>query len=349
MLRINPTLVSNILSAQSLEELHPMVQGAIELEHSTIPPYLTALFSFKRGKGKEVRPIIESIVIEEMLHMTIASNILNALNGRPQIDKPAFVPNYKCPLPMGINVGFEVGLEKCSIDVVQNVFMEIEEPETILNINYAVKATDTYKTIGEFYGALAKKIDELAPDIMPGDPAKQVVANNYFPPDELFAIRTKQDAIAAIDIIVEQGEGTSTEPVDMYGEVAHYYRFKEIVMGKKLIKDPHADHGYSYSGAPVPFSNDDVWNIFPTTKVWMLPPGSEQWHRAQEFNYFYTMLLEGLHRTFNGEPTFLSNTMGLMYDVKLTGEKLCEMKFPGKDGFYVGPTFEYQKQPPQQM
>src|SRR5687767_925385 len=105
------------------------LQQAIELEHSTIPPYLYALYSLVPGKNDSIAEIIESVVVEEMLHMTLVSNILNALGGSPQIDSPDFVPDYPGPLPGSVESQLIVGLAPFSIDLVHDVFMTIEEPE----------------------------------------------------------------------------------------------------------------------------------------------------------------------------------------------------------------------------
>ena len=134
MLKIHSHHIQAVQSAQSLSQLFPLVQNAIELEHATIPPYLTAMFSIKPGKARDVWNIIHSVVIEEMLHMTISSNILNAIGGSPDIDNPKFVPEYPGGLPMGIGDGLIVNLEKLSKEVVKNTFMQIEEPEDPLDI-----------------------------------------------------------------------------------------------------------------------------------------------------------------------------------------------------------------------
>src|SRR5690606_2357790 len=102
MLQIEAKYIRQVELSSQLEDLYPMLQNAIELEHSTIPPYLTALFSIRPGTSTEARKIVHSIVIEEMMHMTIAANILNAIGGKPQINNPRFVPVYPGPLPMGI-------------------------------------------------------------------------------------------------------------------------------------------------------------------------------------------------------------------------------------------------------
>lgn len=343
MLQIEAKYIRQIELSIQLEDLYPMLQNAIELEHSTIPPYLTALFSIRPGTSTEARKIVHSIVIEEMMHMTIAANILNAIGGKPQINNPRFVPLYPGPLPMGIAHGLIVGLEKYSLDVVKNVFMEIEEPENPLVLK-SVEAP-TYATIGQFYLAIQKKIEEIAPYDLPGNKAFQVTSA-FFDPALLFPIYTKTDAINAIDIIVEQGEGTSISPVDQDGEIAHYYRFEELVRQRRLIQDDHAPHGYSFTGEPILYNPADVNPMYPNTKINMLQPGTEEWYNLAHFNKSYFSLLSGLHKTFNGEPAELDNTIGIMYDLKLIAEKLGATPFPGKAGYTIGPSFEFNGQLP---
>src|SRR5271166_6609092 len=128
MIQIDPRIIQGIQSATCAADLYEYLQQAVELEHSTIPPYLTAMFSLKPGTNRRIGDLIRSIVNEEMLHMTIAANILIATGGSPQINSPDFMPKYPGPLPM--NVGdLTVGIEAFSISLVQNVFMAIEEPE----------------------------------------------------------------------------------------------------------------------------------------------------------------------------------------------------------------------------
>ena len=342
MLKINPKYVEQVKKASSYEDLLPMMQKAVELEHSTIPPYLTAMFSLKPGKNREIWDIIHSIVIEEMLHMSISSNVMNALGGSPSINKKSFVPNYPGPLPMGIGNDFQVGLEAYSLDVVKKTFMKIEEPETpiVFKATADLTAAVTFRTIGEFYAAIQKKIIELPGVKLPGDPSRQVTSK-FFSDTLLYPIYTTDDAVKAIDIIVRQGEGTTTSPLDEEGNLAHYYEFEELFKGKKLIPDPKAPNGYSFSGDPIPFAKKDVFPIFPNTKAKMLKKGTEERKRVDDFNEAYNELLNGLHRTFNGEPNYLDNTIGLMYDVKLLGERLCALPFPGKEGYNIGPSFEY--------
>lgn len=83
----------------SVEGLHRALQNAIELEHATIPPYLYALYSLKPGVNLEIAGLIKSVVLEEMPHMALDCNILNAIKGTPKIDEPCFLPKYPGHLP----------------------------------------------------------------------------------------------------------------------------------------------------------------------------------------------------------------------------------------------------------
>lgn len=344
MLKINPKYVEQVKAAASYEDLIPLMQKAVELEHSTIPPYLTAMFSLKPETNREIWNLIHSIVVEEMLHMSISSNIMNALGGSPTINEKGFVPNYPAPLPMGIGGDLIVGLEKYSVDLVEKTFMKIEEPENPIIFKSALATEDevTFRTIGEFYEALQRKIEELPGEKLPGDVSKQVTSD-FFPAELLYPVYTTKDAVKAINIIVQQGEGTPTSPLDDEKNLAHYYEFEELFKGRKLVPDSNATNGYSFSGDPIPFNQANVFPIFPNTKAAMLPEGTEERRRIDDFNAAYTQLLNGLHETFNGNPNYLNNTIGLMYDVKLLGEKLCATPFPSADkaGYNIGPSFEH--------
>ena len=368
MIKLKLEFLKQIEAATKPEDLHGILQSAIELEHSTIPPYLTAMFSLKPGKNREIWEIIHSVVLEEMLHMTIASNILIALDGNPDFIHKDFVPDYPGPLPM--NVACEdpkdgdcliVGLSGFSKTQVHDVFMAIEQPEHPLEyevkevkphpalLSAQVETEDQdFATIGAFYDAIKKKLKKMGIDRLPGADRPQVIPDNYYSKQDCFRICTVDDAIRAIDIIVEQGEGTSEgtqggSPLDPDGELAHYYRFAELYYGRRLVKDKDAPGGYSYSGEVFPFEVDGLWNLEPNTKSADLPVGSTQRRQADQFNYVYRKLLLTLHQAFNGEPEKFDATIGLMYDVKLVGERLVTMPYPNKVGLNCGPPFEYVK------
>ena len=64
----------------NLHDLHEHLQAAVELELLVIPPYLCALYSLRPMTNAEASLVIRSVVVEEMLHMVLAANVLNALD-----------------------------------------------------------------------------------------------------------------------------------------------------------------------------------------------------------------------------------------------------------------------------
>src|SRR5260370_17047088 len=127
MIRLKPELLADL--ADSLPGLKRALQHAIELEHAPIPPYLYALYSIKRNQNPEIAGLIRSIVNQEMLHMALDCNILNAIGGEPKIDDPAFVPQYPGPLPGGVVSDLIVPLSPFSKQLVSHVFLVHQEPQ----------------------------------------------------------------------------------------------------------------------------------------------------------------------------------------------------------------------------
>ena len=165
MLHVAQSLVEAVRAAPNASALYEPIQLAIELEHSTLPPYLAALFSLDAGRNKAIAAILKTVVNDEMLHMAIMANLLNAIGGEPAMNDPAFVPKYPGKLPMSVGNGVLVGIAPFSIELVRDVFMKIEEPETPLEFpERALEALEAlgprYATIGEFYRALSDKLGE---------------------------------------------------------------------------------------------------------------------------------------------------------------------------------------------
>jgi hypothetical protein len=346
VIRIQPQLIEKLQAADSGPGLFELIEGAIRLEHSTIPPYLTAMLSLQPETNREIWGIIHSVVTDEMLHMTIVCNLLNALGKSPEIDSPNFVPHYPCPLPMAIDKDLVVGLEPFSTELMQRTFMRIEEPENPIVFKALESVQMDYATIGQFYRALIEKIRELGKARKPlfvGDPARQVVAKSWFSADRLFAIADVQTAVKALELIIEEGEGTTVSPLADGGMLAHYYRFEEVARLQRLVPDPKAPNGYSFSGS-LPFDPSAVYSLTKNQKIADLDVSSEAGRRARQFSFVYTKLLKGLQRTFDGEPGYFDTALTIMYELKLAGQILCSLPAIQNNlptGLNAGPTFEY--------
>ncbi|MGA9580964.1 MAG: ferritin-like protein [Allosphingosinicella sp.] len=350
MIRVQPG------SIETLADLRGALQSAIQLEHATIPPYLTAFFTLK-GTGDGARyaaQTLHDVFMEEMLHMHLAANILNAVGGRPAINDPAFIPDYPGPLPMGIGSGrpggLTVGIKRYSKQTVKKTFMEIEEPEDKLDLPtresvrkslFTAAPPTTYETIGEFYHAIAAAITRLGESIFTGDPGLQVPG--------AIQVADVASAIEAITTIITQGEGTSTSPADgdPGDELAHYYRYQQLYRGMKIVPDPSAPDKYAFDPKQ-PIIVDDMADVIqmadnPAT-VTLDPTGD--WRAIQlsdEFDSSYTRLLNCLHIAFNGDPDRINDAIAIMYELKNSAEELLQQQLSGAKykGQFAGPRFRY--------
>ena len=353
MLFLKKSLTADLTDTDNLRSA---LQVAIELEHSTIPPYLYALYSLKPGQNEAIGQLIRSIVWEEMSHMSLACNMLNAIGGAPDIDKPDFIPDYPGPLPGTVESGLIVPLAPFSPQLVHDVFMVIEQPETPLDFpvgpNMLLAAPEQPLTIGQFYQHIAEAFRAGGEALFTGNPARQVSSWRIQPVTDLAS------ALAAINTIIEQGEGTPESPLDAglmeSQEMAHYYRFAEIYNGYQLIPNTHApadapfDERYIYGGDPIIYEPAGVWPVVTNPKRTTYPHGSVAAFANQTFNYTYTSLLKSLHQTFNGSPDTINTAIGLMEALK--GQAIGLMKLPyTTDGLTnAGPSFQYQPDLPLQ-
>jgi rubrerythrin len=331
--------------AQDLDDVHGLrgaLQSAIELEHSTIPPYLYALYSIAPGRNAEIAALLRSVVIEEMTHMGLACNILNAIGGDPVIDSPSFVPTYPGPLPGMVESQLTVPLSALTLDLVETVFMVIEEPEDPLEFPTLELAAGL--TIGQFYEQIADRLRAAGEAIFTGDPGRQVVHDLGI--EELVAITDLQGALAAIETIVEQGEGTTQKPTDEEGELAHYYRFAEIFHGHRLVPVPGVppeappEEHYAYDGPPIPFDAAGVRSLVLNPRTASYAEGTQARYANDTFNYTYTSLLKSLHQTFNGRPETLTSAIGLMESCKQQALAMGTLRVSATT--LAGPSFQYQ-------
>src|SRR5579884_2346875 len=180
-------------SIETKQELYHYLAVAMQLEHATIPPYLTALYTIKPGTNRDASMIIREVVVEEMLHLTLAANVLNAVGGKPDLTVPGFVPTYPALLPDG-EEDFEVSLRPFSQEALQT-FLKIERPAPpapiaadgtgprkvkrarplALALNHPDNTEWSYYSIGEFYKAIQEGIKHLsekmpATELFNGDP-----------------------------------------------------------------------------------------------------------------------------------------------------------------------------------
>ncbi len=314
---------------RDLAWLRRMLQYAIRLEFTTIPPYLFAMWSVI-DDGDPVVGLISDIVQQEMLHLGIVCNLLNAVDGgKADVSSRTVVPSYPTPLPGGVHPGLVVGLEAISKDLVGGVFMEIEKPEFGPVVWFR---GETYPTIGAFYTAIAGRVARLKPEEVPGE--RQIKLAKPF---KLNPIGSVQDALDGIRLIKEQGEGTSASPLfgPSAADVAHYYSFGEIYHEKQLKQESSGK--WCYSGDPLPFPKPE--GIYPVAPV---PAAGCPESRA--FNEVYGKMLRELQLAWDaggGEGGgHLTTAMGLMTQLGPLAVALMQKEIPSGGGKRFGPTFQ---------
>jgi hypothetical protein len=339
MIKIAAAHLQAVNNAATGADLHALLQEALRLEFATVPPYLTAAYSLKLGANNGIRNLIVRVAEEEMLHMAIVANVLNAVGGQPRFDDPARVPTYPGPLPMSIGGGLVVGLKKFSKELVKDVFMKIEEPENPLHFPQAGGPV-TFATIGAFYQAMIDKIVELGDAIFTGDPARQVFEVPGFPAGDLVAVTNVDTAVTALKRIARDGEGTTASPLDASGDLAHYYRFESIVHGKQLVANPSVPQGFSFTGPVIPFDAAGIWDFPDDTKTADYAAGTPERQLVADFNIAYSVMLRQLQVAFDGQPETIDAVVGLMGGLRLKAVAVVSHPNPAT-GRQCGLTFEY--------
>ena len=337
MLMISREFVDAIHRAERASDLHKPVQEAIKLELATIPPYLCAYCTIKDENHKVAR-ILYEIFVEEMLHMTIMCNLLIALEGQPRIAEAGAALRYPGKLPMNVGNSVEAKLRKCSVEHIEKVFMEIEKPEKPLEFPTFAEAAKDYATIGEFYRALVVKLEALPDPVFKGDRERQVITP-YFEPNHNFKIVDVATAKRAIlDVIVLQGEGTEVSPEEAAGAFAHYYQFKQIVIGKELVRDGSS---WAYRGPEIVLKDADVWNMEDDPKAANYPAGSAARTAVDAFNMDYSALLRGLDEAFDGQPQRMRALISAMRSLTSRARAVLAIPSGRVTGTQAGLSFEY--------
>lgn len=306
-----------------IQKLKGHLQTAIEIEHATLPPYLTAYWSIHghSSYATKTADLILSVIREEMLHMGMACNILNALGGKPCIQGPDFIPAYPAYLPGHSHTvnAFKVNLSPCNAETIET-FMRIELPEEILDDVHLEKK---WSTIGQFYKMIIRLIND--PLIQDEDFQHGGQIDNSANPAHgiLYTVNSRAEAIAAMKEILDQGEGHNLKNhYDKDHELTHYWKFHEIFhlinSGKWELKN---------DVYPVA-ANPDEMNFNDEAKS-----------LNNKFNSLYSNMLDALHSAYNGEGN-IQDGIYIMLLLEPVVKNLMQMPLVGREG-NACPTFKY--------
>lgn len=256
----------------TVQGLRDHLYQAAQVELSTIPLYLYAAYSIQTSNYSQWSPgmsafrTIRSVVIEEMLHLCLARNLMVAVGGGDQISfyDSGFV--FKYPNPMLHRIpDLVLQLEPASPELMQNVFMPLELPED----TGAPPQPDRYNTLGQFYAAIQDGFDYLdGPELWSGSQPDLQYTSTYWNQDgggSPIVVTDLTSATEAIRTIVEQGEGLGhgdeqvpldpSKPQLGLSELSHYAKFKRIADGIDGIGNiwpvPTNPHVGDYGDGPV--------------------------------------------------------------------------------------------------
>ena len=340
----------------TVADLQSYLHIAMQLEHATIPPYLTALYSMHPTTNADAYRVIRVVVVEEMLHLTLAANLLNAVGGTPDLTGEDFVPAYPCHLPDG-ETDFEVGTRAFSRETVET-FLQIERPakaeddqsrfvarerpfETLLPGTHIDLDEVHFYSIGEFYAEIdqgARRLyDELGDDLFCGDPARQVGPEYYYSGGgEIVAVTDGPSAAAAMRIISEQGEGLGGAIFDEVGELAHYYRFQQLLLGRYYQP---GDKGGSPTGPPCEVDWDAVYPVKADARLDDYTEPGELRDAVMAYSATYGEFLARLTEAFTGRPDLLMPAVGDMFRIKELATQIIRNPMPGQPGVNAAPVF----------
>ena len=213
--------------------------------------------------GSWRRAIID-VAIEEMSHLTLVANLTLAIGGSPHFGRPNF-PVTSGYHPSGVIVELH-RLDRATLDH----FIYLERPEGVeapdgaafphRDSNYVrdmgagrlMPSAQDYATVGHLYRGIRSAISALCDAkgeaaMFVGDPALQVGPEMASLPG-LLKVTDKASALQALDVIVEQGEGSPTD-----SEHSHYRRFIAIrdSYERSLAQNPGFDPSRPVAPNPV--------------------------------------------------------------------------------------------------
>lgn len=358
-----------------MDQLYNHLRYAAQVEMAAIPMYLYASYSIKTQNVSQWAPgpgafrILKSIVIEEMLHVALVRNVIIAIGRDIKFCDKNFIPTYPYTIPMR-QPKLDLVLGKLTKELARDVFMEFEKPSPPPKQKSEVgqikeSKSKEYATIGQFYKAihdgfkLLCGVDQTHPE---GDPAKitELFKNNKVDLQYVetywneggggkpILVQGLRDALDAINAIVEQGEGMSSDrqKVPIYdpgtGKETAYFEYPHYVKLERIAK------GWEPIGETYKVLNNPKVNDYPAGPIQNL---------GLLCNAVYTYvlrLLDELYCTswkdvkpgnekdkrYGLERTFIAAMQGLLFGV---ANQLVQTIFglPPLLNFNAAPTFEW--------
>ncbi|MGW2709072.1 ferritin-like domain-containing protein [Streptomyces sp. NPDC001356] len=344
---------------------------AAEIEHSLCLQYLYAAFSLKTDPSEagldeaQIETIREwkgqllKLSREEMLHLGLVLNLLAAVGGAPYLQRPNF-PQPERYYPLGV-VSALTPFSRETIDR----FVVYEMPTVLLSGILGDRRRDEDGEERMTVGLLYERIRELflavpEHELFIGSPRRQIDTASIVDPDsvfeeevlvvgygvEPFPITGRASAMRAIDLIIEQGEGSAENTGD-----SHYDRLLRIRDELDREVAAAAQAGRGFEPARPMLENPAVRNAPDATGTGLI---TEPLARgvAELFNAGYALMVLMLLRFYGRAAEsrdelrtlqqFVFFPLMTMF-VRPLGELLGEL--PAADGAArtAGPPFEFAR------
>jgi Ferritin-like len=327
--------------------LQNALQAAIQLELATLPPYLSALFSIADQTSTAFN-LINDIVFNEMTHFGLACNLLAATGGQPTIVEGYRRTVYPGPLPGGVkpkcddtfrpifqcDPDFQVVLGFNDLKSFAKMAMQIDYPEDPVPrpVALALVEIETFPSIGEFYKTVEAAFTANTA-MIPYTTTKQLTK----PRMDVTVVDSLASAVAAIDLIRGEGEGSSKNPF-FNGKLSHFYAFGELFRGAAFVFDDKTNTG-DWTGAPVPPAV--VAEMTPIPEGGYMNPPAAAVAPLSTCDQDFTDMLTALDAAWaNGSAASLGAAIGSMVDLGDNARTLLTSAIARTDapGIY-GPQF----------
>jgi hypothetical protein len=240
-----------------------LLTEAAQIEHLAICEYLYMAFSMKLDPDEGLTDqqseavqrwerVLSGIAVQEMTHLTLVNNLLTAIGGCPCFGRPFFpiMIKYFTPpmamrlMPFGMEaLKHALFFERPEGVNVSDVPEDVQFAYGLLPAQYdsddIVPAAMAVSTIEGLYCAVQEGLSMLVEkfgesQIFVGPPRAQAT-QEYFGWKELVPITNLESAIAAVQTIVEQGEGGK----GVHRAESHFGRLARVTA--ELIHLEHAD------------------------------------------------------------------------------------------------------------
>jgi hypothetical protein len=337
---------------------------AAELEHGLMCEYLYAAFSLKQQPDEGLpadrvetverwRRVFFDIAKAEMLHWALVNNLLTAIGSAPYVSRPN-MPHQAKGYPPGVQLallGFGDRALRHVIYLERPEGMDLADAEgfepagpplpPVSEIDLVPRGQE-FATVGHLYRSIEAGLVRLADKygehrLFIGPPRAQASPVSFGWP-ELVPVKDLRTAGAAIELIVEQGEGARGD-----WESAHYGRFVAVLEEYLAIRaeDPSFEPAHPVVAAgvrPVEEVTPDILITDPITAA-----------VSDLFNLIYDLLLQMIvryfafgHETDEQLKVLADVTVGLMFTaIKPLGLLLATMPVgPEHPGRTAGANFQ---------